>query len=65
MSLTTHISMLEGKHVKLERALEAEVHRPLPDFSAVQMLKKQKLMIKEELERLWDAQRDVEQNNSA
>lgn len=60
MSLSTHISMLEHKHIKLEDALFDEMHRPLPDFSTVQSLKKQKLMIKEELERLWDAQREVE-----
>lgn len=65
MSLNTHISMLEHKHIKLEKALDGEVHRPLPDFSTVQMLKKQKLMIKEELERLWDVQRDMEAESSA
>ncbi len=65
MSLHTHIDMLEKKHIKLESDLEMEVHRPMPDFSAVQKLKKQKLMIKEELSRLWGAQRSLEEGTSS
>ena len=52
MSLATHISALEFKHAKLESMVDQESNRPLPDFTVIQTLKKQKLLIKEELERV-------------
>ncbi|MFO0109453.1 MAG: YdcH family protein [Alphaproteobacteria bacterium] len=52
MSLFTHLAMLEDKHLKLEGLLTKEAQRPSPDFSVVQTLKKQKLLIKEEMERI-------------
>lgn len=52
MSLAAHISTLETKHAKLDQRLEDESHRPRPDFTVLQNLKKQKLLIKEELARL-------------
>jgi hypothetical protein len=52
MSLFTHLTMLEDKHLKLEGLLTKEAQRPAPDFSVVQTLKKQKLLIKEEMERI-------------
>ena len=52
MSLATHITMLEKKHTKLETMAEEESARPMPDFTVIQTLKKQKLVIKEELARL-------------
>ncbi len=52
MSLQTHLAMLQEKHTKLEGMLADELHRPLPDFSMIQMMKKQKLLLKEEMERL-------------
>lgn len=52
MSVTSHVSMLETKHEKLEHALLSEARRPMPDFAYVSLLKKQKLLIKEELTRL-------------
>jgi len=44
--------MLQDKHVKLETMIGDENHRPQPDFGLLQTLKKQKLLLKEELERL-------------
>jgi hypothetical protein len=44
--------MLQAKHAKLETLIGAETHRPSPDLSLLQTLKKQKLLLKEELERL-------------
>jgi hypothetical protein len=44
-----HQSALSAKHAGLERRLEAESRRPLPDPVLVGMLKKQKLRIKEAL----------------
>lgn len=52
MSLVTHLNMLEDKHTKLEGMLAGETLRPMPDFSVIQTLKKQKLLIKEEMERI-------------
>lgn len=52
MSLTTHLAMLQDKHVKLETMIGDEAHRPSPDFGLLQTLKKQKLILKEEMERL-------------
>ena len=54
MSLMTHVSMLEEKHSKLEQMITDESLRPQPDFSAVQTLKKQKLLLKEEVQRIKD-----------
>ncbi len=45
----SHLSALAAKHAGLERRLAAETQRPLPDLAMVQMLKKQKLRIKEVL----------------
>ncbi len=55
MSLAAHVSMLKDKHVKLKKIVEEESQRPAPDFTVIQSLKKQKLLIKEELERITSA----------
>lgn len=46
---TSHVSALQLKHAGLERQLADEQSRPLPDIVTIQMLKKRKLRIKEEL----------------
>ncbi|HMO67580.1 MAG TPA: DUF465 domain-containing protein [Novosphingobium sp.] len=46
---TSHVSALQHKHAGLERQLEQEMNRPLPDPVLIQQLKKRKLRIKEEL----------------
>jgi hypothetical protein len=46
---TSHVSALQLKHAGLERQIEQEMSRPLPDLATVQTLKKRKLRIKEEL----------------
>lgn len=56
MSLMTHLSTLEDKKLKLETMIGEESHRPLPDFSLIQTLKKQKLFLKEEIQRLRTGQ---------
>lgn len=52
MSLQTHYTMVEEKHTKLEHMIAQEALRPSPDFVMLQTLKKQKLLLKEELERI-------------
>jgi hypothetical protein len=54
MSLAAHLATLEEKHYRLEAIIEDEVSRPMPDFTVIQTLKKQKLLIKEELARLQE-----------
>ncbi|MEO6093767.1 MAG: DUF465 domain-containing protein [Novosphingobium sp.] len=48
---TSHVSALHNKHAGLERQLQQEMNRPLPDIAIVQTIKKRKLRIKEELQR--------------
>jgi hypothetical protein len=52
MSLLDRVEALKAKHAALESAIEDEVRRPLPDTTTVMELKRKKLRIKDELERL-------------
>lgn len=52
MTVRAHLTMLQDKHTKLETLITDENHRPSPDLSMLQTLKKQKLLLKEEIERL-------------
>ncbi len=49
MSVQDRIEALREQHASLERALDEEVHRPLPNNEAITDLKRQKLRIKDEL----------------
>ena len=49
---TSHVSALQLKHAGLERQIQEEMSRPLPDNAVVQTLKKQKLRIKEAIEHI-------------
>ena len=46
---STHVAALQAKHQGLESRLKDELNRPAPDMAMIQMLKKQKLRLKEEL----------------
>ena len=46
---STHVSALQLKHAGIERQIADEMSRPVPDTSTIQLLKKRKLRIKEEL----------------
>lgn len=52
MSLQAHYNVVQEKHLKLKHLINEETHRPAPDLVALQTLKKQKLLLKEELERI-------------
>lgn len=52
MSLEDRVKTLQEKHEDLEKTLEQEENRPLPDNIAVHDLKRQKLAIKDEIARL-------------
>ncbi|MEE4205874.1 MAG: YdcH family protein [Erythrobacter sp.] len=47
----SHVQALQSKHAGLEARLRDEMARPAPDAARVQSLKKQKLRLKEEIER--------------
>ncbi len=49
MSLDERIEALKAKHHALEMMIEEENNRPKPDDAAITRLKKQKLMIKDEI----------------
>jgi len=52
MALQGHINHLANQHKKLEEIISAEMTRPDWDDTRVAALKKQKLRIKDEMERL-------------
>lgn len=52
MSILDRVESLQAKHAALEAALEDESRRPLPDAVAVADLKRKKLQIKDELNRI-------------
>lgn len=52
MGLESHIQELSDKHHKLDELIQDELHRPHPDDLLLSDLKKRKLRLKEEIERL-------------
>jgi hypothetical protein len=52
MALESHIQELADKHTKLDTQIQEEQHRPHPDDIMLAALKKKKLRLKEEIERL-------------
>lgn len=51
-STEPRIAALKQRHASLETALDDENRRPMPDSSVITHLKREKLAIKDELERL-------------
>ncbi|MDX2094740.1 MAG: DUF465 domain-containing protein [Alphaproteobacteria bacterium] len=60
MSLHAHYVTIQEKHGKLKARIAEELVRPSPDLALIQVLKKQKLLLKEELERLRLAESRVD-----
>ncbi len=52
MSMTSHLSHLREKHAVLDRRITETAKRPAADDLELTALKRQKLQIKEEIERL-------------
>ena len=52
MTATDRIHSLQARHATLEEKLDNESGRPLPDDVAIHDLKRRKLAIKDEIERL-------------
>ena len=49
MTLQPRIEELKRRHASLDEAIEGEVQRPSPDQAAIAEMKKQKLLLKEEI----------------
>ena len=54
MNLQSRIESLKIRHASLESRILDEDHRPQPDPRALTKLKREKLRLKEEMERLRD-----------
>ena len=52
MSLTSHLDHLRQKHQALEKRIEDEQRRPGSDPLTIASLKRQKLLLKDEITRL-------------
>lgn len=52
MSLTAHLSELERRHQALDKKLSDELARPARDSAAIAAIKRQKLLLKDEMTRL-------------
>jgi hypothetical protein len=52
MALESHIAELRERHQSLEREIERELNHPASDTLRIAEMKKQKLRLKEEIERL-------------
>lgn len=51
MHLEAHLSALSEKHTKLDETILKEEHRPSPDSVILHELKREKLKLKDEMER--------------
>jgi len=52
MSVQSRLSALKERHASLEMRIAEEDQRPLPDSETLGRLKREKLRVKEEMERL-------------
>lgn len=52
MSLHTRLTSLQQRHAALETRIADEDHRPRPDPRALDTLKREKLRLKDEMERV-------------
>ena len=48
---SAHLDMLHARHAQLDGRIAAEMSRPLPDSTLLAELKRQKLKLKEEIQR--------------
>ena len=55
MTLNSHIAELRRKHQDLSKAVEAAQRSPATDDLSIAQMKKQKLMLKEQITRLSDS----------
>ena len=66
MSLHEHVDSLRAKHARLEQQIDEEQHRPLPDNAVLVKLKREKLRLKEAIEKLqYDSDMETNQPSVA
>jgi hypothetical protein len=56
MNMMSHLDSMQEKHAQIEQRILEEMHHPLPDFTVITQLKKQKLILKEQIESLLHQQ---------
>ncbi len=56
MSLVERIESLQARHAAVDSRLQDELHRPAPSPERVNRLKREKLALKDEIQRMADAQ---------
>jgi hypothetical protein len=59
MTMQDYVESLRSKHAYLERQIDDEMHRPLPDQSTLTRLKREKLRLKDELARMDDPEAEL------
>jgi hypothetical protein len=52
MAIEDRVDALRAKHAKLEHEIDEEIRRPLPDTVHLTELKREKLRVKEQIERI-------------
>jgi hypothetical protein len=52
MTIEDRVETLKAKHARLEHEIDEEAHRPLPDTVHITELKREKLRIKEQIQRI-------------
>lgn len=57
MAIAAHLAELSEKHRALEQLIEQEVSRPGSDDTEIRRMKREKLKLKDEIERLKSATR--------
>jgi hypothetical protein len=53
MSVAKHLQSLEEKRLELKHKIAEEMNHPSPNLMLITTLKKQKLLVKEEIQRCW------------
>ena len=51
MSIQAHIDSISEKRNQIKEQINAEMNHPAPDFETITKLKKQNLLLKEEMQR--------------
>ena len=52
MTVEERVESLKAKHARLQIEIDEEIHRPMPDSVHLAELKREKLRIKDEIERI-------------
>ncbi len=52
MTVQSRFETLQSRHATLESRIDDEGHRPMPNYDELTRLKREKLRVKEEMERL-------------